>query len=292
MQDARPVILQRGELKTSRLRRTLLKLLADLERSPFKVHTIPCQAQSLRLAQAGEQDHLQHISVIRITVCGGKIRLHLCIRERDDLRLFYAGQVYHVAGISCDVAQLHGLRKGLCEDTVDVPHSFCIERGLLCDDLTILFDDLSRFIPLGNGTATGQQVIIKALDKMGREFAQLHSAEGRLDVRRDLCSVGLDRAVLLRQKIVALPNVQPLRECQARWFYVKPIINTLLRIAHGHEHFFLCIAVNAPADGLACTRVGAHGDPCFPSTIRPLPDASGSAGITLSRHAALPHESQ
>ena len=175
---------------------------------------------------------------------------------------------------------------------MDIPHSFCIERSCFRDRNTILFDNSPRFVSFGDSAATGQQVIIKALNKMGRELIQLHGTEGGFDVRRDLSPVGLDRAVLLRQKIVALPNVQPLRECQARWLYVKPIINALLCIAHGHEHFFLCIAVDTPADGLACTRVGAHGDPCFPSTIRPLPDASGSAGITLSRHAALPPESQ
>lgn len=171
---------------------------------------------------------------------------------------------------------------------MDIPHSFCIEWSCFCDRNTILFDNFPHFISFGNSAATGQQVIIKTLNKMGRELIQLHDTEGGFDVRRDLSPVGLDRAVLLRQKIVALPNVQPLRECQARWLYVKPIINALLCIAHGHEHFFLCIAVNAPADGLACARIGAYCDPRFPSTIRPLPDAACATCITLPRHAALP----
>lgn len=149
MQDARPVILQRGELKTSRLRRTLLKLLAYLERSPFKVHTVPCQTQRFRLAQTGEQNHLQHIAVIRIAVCGGKIRLYLRIRERDDLRLFHTGQVYHVTGIACDIAQLHRLRECLCKYPVDIPHSFCIERSCFCDRNTILLIILPASSRLG-----------------------------------------------------------------------------------------------------------------------------------------------
>ncbi len=50
------------------------------------------------------------------------------------------------------------------------------------------------------------------------------TARGPLDVCGDLCFVGLDRAVLLREQIIALPDIEPLRKRQARRLYVKAMV--------------------------------------------------------------------
>ena len=137
------------------------------------------------------------------------------------------GQVYHVAGIACDVAQLYGLRKGLCQNTVDIAHSLCIEWCSLRDHDAFFLDDLAVLVPLRNGAAVGKQIIIEALNEVRRELGELHSTEGRFDVCGDLCFVGLDRAVFLREQIIALPDIEPLRKRQARRLYVKAIVNGL-----------------------------------------------------------------
>ena len=99
-------------------------------------------------------------------------------------------------------------------------------------------------------------------------------AEGGLDVRCDLGLVGLDRAVFLREQIIALPDIEPLRKCQARRLYVKPVVDRFLRVAHGGQHFFLRVAVDAAANRFSCAWVIADGHTGFPSTVRPLPDAA------------------
>ena len=94
---------------------------------------------------------------------------YLFVRKRHDMCFLNTGQVYHVAGIACDVAQLYGLRKGLCQNTVDIAHSLCIEWCSLRDHDAFFLDDLAVLVPLRNGAAVGKQIIIEALNEVRRE---------------------------------------------------------------------------------------------------------------------------
>lgn len=105
---------------------------------------------------------------------------------------------------------------------MNIAHGLCVERCGLRDGDAVLFDDLALLVPFGNNAAIGEQIVVKALDDMRREFGEFHRTEGGLDVRCDLGLVGLDRAVFLREQIIALPDIEPLRKCQARRLYVKP----------------------------------------------------------------------
>ena len=90
-----------------------------------------------------------------------------------------AGKVYHVTRIACDVAHLDGLRKGLCQNAVNIAHSLCVERCGLRDGDAVLFDDLALLVPFGNNAAIGEQIVVKALDDMRRELGEFHRARGR-----------------------------------------------------------------------------------------------------------------
>ncbi len=187
--------------------------------------------------------------------------------------------MYHVAWIACDAAHLDGLRKGLCQNAVNIAHGFCVERFGLRDGDAILFDDFAVLVPFGNDAAVGEQIVVKALDDMRRELGELHRAESGFDVRCDLGLVGLDRAVFLREQIIALPDIEPLHKRQARRLYVKSVVNRFLRVAHGGQHFFLRVAADTAADRLSCAGVIADGHTGFPSTVRPCrmlpaPDAA------------------
>lgn len=157
---------------------------------------------------------------------------------------------------------------------MNIAHGLCVERCGLRDGDAALFDDLALLVPFGNNAAIGEQIVVKALDDMRREFGEFHRAEGGLDVRCDLGLVGLDRAVFLREQIIALPDIEPLRKRQARRLYVKSVVDRFLRVAHGGQHFFLRVAVDAAANRFSCARVIADGHARFPSTVRPLPDAA------------------
>lgn len=114
------------------------------------------------------------------------------------------GEVYHVAWIASDAAHLDGLRKGLCQNAVNIAHGLCVERFGLRDGDAVLFDDFAVLVPFGNDAAVGEQIAVKAMDDMRRELGELHRAESGFDVRCDLGLVGLDRAVFLREQIIAL----------------------------------------------------------------------------------------
>ena len=162
---------------------------------------------------------------------------------------------------------------------MNIAHGFCVERFGLRDGDAILFDDFAVLVPFGNDAAVGEQIVVKALDDMRRELGELHRAESGFDVRCDLGLVGLDRAVFLREQIIALPDIEPLHKRQARRLYVKSVVNRFLRVAHGGQHFFLRVAADTAADRLSCAGVIADGHTGFPSTVRPCrmlpaPDAA------------------
>lgn len=110
----------------------------------------------------------------------------------------------------------------------------------------------------------------------GVSLVSFTALEGGLDVRCDLGLVGLDCAVFLREQIIALPDIEPLRKRQARRLYVKSVVDRFLRVAHGGQHFFLCVAVDAAANRFSCAGVCADGHTGLPSAIRPLPNCTGS----------------
>ena len=85
---------------------------------------------------------------------------------------------------------------------------------------------MPRNVQSGN-TQNLKSTVIEALNEVRRELGELHSTEGRFDVCGDLCFVGLDRAVFLREQIIALPDIEPLRKRQARRLYLKAIVNGL-----------------------------------------------------------------
>lgn len=87
--------------------------------------------------------------------------------------------LYHVTRITCDVAHLDGLRKGFCQNAVNIAHSLCVERCGFRDGDAVLFDDLAVLVPFGNNAAIGEQIVVKALDDMRREFGEFHRARGR-----------------------------------------------------------------------------------------------------------------
>ena len=107
----------------------------------------------------------------------------------------------------------------------------------------------------------------------------------------DIRPVSPDCAILLREQVLALPDIEPLGKRQARRLYVKSVVDRFLRVAHGGQHFFLRVAVDAAADRLSCAGVIADGHAGFPSTVRPLPDASSTrcgARIRFPRHELHP----
>ena len=62
---------------------------------------------------------------------------------------------------------------------MNIAHGLCVERCGLRDGDAVLFDDLAVLVTLGDDAAIGEQIVVKALDDMRREFGEFHRARGR-----------------------------------------------------------------------------------------------------------------
>jgi len=144
-----------------------------------------------------------------------------------------------------------------------------------------VLDGLSAQPLLGHG-------VINLLDVCAAQSLQLDSADLRLDV---ILYTSLIVEVCCRFDLIGgkgiEPFVKPLRDCRFLRCQICTAVDFTENGRHLLAHGGLRLTVDAAADRLSCAWVIADGHTGFPSTVRPLPDATGTrrgARICFSWH--------
>ena len=192
LQDAALSVFRGSKDNASVSLGTLLQLLVDTNHAAPEIHAVPGDAHGFRLADAGQEDHLQQDAVFLILLGHLQKQRDLIVCQRLDLMLFHTGKDRAHTGIGSDKAIDNCDTHRLAQYTVRI------------------FDGLRRN-PL-RAVRWLEQPIIKLLNIRLGKFSKRNTAELRLDVRLYTGTIILDGRILFVAAVLLQPEIQPLAQ--------------------------------------------------------------------------------